>query len=57
MDEISLHMKEMSLAPNEILFKENNLDDKLYFITRGEVEVFIDNQDKSKIHVRNIESG
>ena len=36
-DELSLNMKEMTLAPNEILFREGDLDDKLYFITRGEI--------------------
>ena len=30
-------MKEMHLAPNEILFKSNELDEKLYFITNGEI--------------------
>ena len=47
----------MSLAPNEILFKANNFDTKLYFITEGHVEVFIEKSDKSKFVVKNLEKG
>ena len=50
-------MKEMSLAPNEILFKANTLDSKLFFITEGSIEIYIEKSDKSKISVKNIEKG
>ena len=57
LDQISLHMKEMSIAPNEILFKQNQLDNKIYFITRGEIEVFIEIHDKTKLLVNNLGKG
>ena len=38
-------MKEISLAPNEILFKANTLDSKLFFITEGNIEIYFEKSD------------
>ena len=36
-------MKEKRFAPDEIVFNENDLIDKLYFLAEGDVEIFINN--------------
>ena len=34
---LAQNMKEMHLAPNEILFKSNVIENKLFFIINGEI--------------------
>lgn len=34
-------MKEMTLSPQELLFKEGEFDDKIFFVYKGEVEFFL----------------
>ena len=35
-------MKEAIFGPGEIIFSENEFDDRMFFIYSGEVEFFID---------------
>ena len=40
-DELALNMKEKIYGPEEIIYKEVEPGDKIYFITRGKVEMFL----------------
>lgn len=41
-----MQMKELWLGPEELLFQEGELDQKLYFVFKGEIEIFIKRQEK-----------
>ena len=38
---LSLHIKEITAAPNEIIFKKGDNDNRLLFLLDGEVELYI----------------
>jgi len=40
-DELALKMKERTIGPEEIIYKEGELGDKIYFILKGEVEIYL----------------
>jgi len=39
---LSLHMREITLGPGEILFNQGEIDMRLFYIIKGEIELFID---------------
>lgn len=41
MKNLSLEMKELTLGPGEILFHKNDQDSRLFFVHRGEIELFL----------------
>ena len=41
--ELSLYMKEFLSGPGEIIYNEKDQDDKLYFLLKGEIELFVEN--------------
>ena len=42
--DLSLTMKECLYGPGEIIYNEKDIDDKLYFLMKGEIELFIENK-------------
>ena len=43
--ELSLKMKEKRLGPEEVIFQEGDYLDKLYFLIKGSVELFVNVKD------------
>lgn len=41
LSELSLHMKEKRFIPDEEIYQENELLDKIYFITKGTVNLML----------------
>ncbi len=41
--ELSLTLKEQVYGPGEIIFNTNDNDKKMYFIVKGNVDIFLDN--------------
>ena len=41
--ELSLSMKECLCGPGEIIYNKKDYDDKLYFLLKGEIELFVEN--------------
>ena len=40
-------MKEKTFGPGEIIFKRNDIDNKIYFIQKGECELLVELPNKS----------
>ena len=40
-DELALKMKEKIYGPEKIIYKEMEPGDKIYFITKGKIEMFL----------------
>jgi CRP-like cAMP-binding protein len=40
-DELALKMKEKIIGPEELIYKEGEDGNKIYFIVRGKVEMFL----------------
>jgi CRP-like cAMP-binding protein len=36
-------MEERLYGPGEIIYNENDEDDKIYFLLKGEIELFVEN--------------
>ena len=49
-------MSEITLAPNEILFRENSLIENLYIVSKGEIETFTSIRDTNYV-VKNLGKG
>ncbi len=41
LEEYSKYMKEKTLTPGESLFKKGDIDNKIFFINQGEIEIYI----------------
>lgn len=41
LNDLSLNMKELNLAPGEYLFKEGSIDSSLFFLNKGLVEMCV----------------
>lgn len=39
---LAVHMKEVNLMPNQILFNQGEFDDKLYYLHQGVLEVYME---------------
>lgn len=50
-------MSETLLGPGEIIYNQNDMDDKLYFVIKGEVETFIDKKSLDSISVNKFHKG
>ena len=40
-DELALKMKEVTMGPEEVIYKEKDDGEKIYFILKGCVEIFL----------------
>ncbi len=52
-------MRELRLGPEEVIFHENEQVDRLYFIVKGCIELFVPIKSKSKLTtvIRKLEKG
>jgi CRP-like cAMP-binding protein len=41
-------MKEQTLLPGEILFKEGEMNQKIYFIFKGDIDLYITLKDRNR---------
>lgn len=48
LDVLSLYMHETLYGPGEVIFKQGESDKKLFYIVKGEVELFIDTPDDAE---------
>ena len=44
-----MNLKEMSLGPDEIINTQEELDPKIYFIQKGEIQFFIENENQDSM--------
>lgn len=54
LSELSVEMEEFTLAPDEILFKENEISNRLYFIFKGEITLYTQDSYGDDIHLGNV---
>lgn len=47
LDELALKMKEKRLAPEEIIYSQNELTDKIYFLMRGSISFIMQKDEDS----------
>jgi len=38
LDRLSLHMKELTLGPGEILFKKGDIDNRYFYVNKGDLD-------------------
>lgn len=50
-DELALKMKEKVIGPEELIYKEGESGDKIYFIVRGKVEMFLNVEQYNSPHI------
>lgn len=55
--ELSIEMAEMTLAPDEILYKENEISTRLYFIFKGTISMYTQDSVGEDIYLGQIKEG
>ncbi|KAL4495579.1 hypothetical protein ABPG72_014048 [Tetrahymena utriculariae] len=48
--DLALRMQECYYGPGEIIYSQNNLDDRIFFVAKGRVELFIETSQKQFIY-------
>ncbi|KAL4447012.1 hypothetical protein ABPG74_014984 [Tetrahymena malaccensis] len=48
--DLALRMQECYYGPGEIIYSQNNLDDRIFFVAKGRVELFIETSQKQYIY-------
>jgi hypothetical protein len=46
-------MKELTLSPDEIVFKIDDIDERLYFVYKGEIEIYLEKYSKERFKKKN----